>query len=363
MHRTRASITVILFLLSLTSFAKKNEVEKSKQVNKSFTVTKDQIIELDNKFGKLNITSWDKDVVEVDIHIKVSGNSEKKVQEKLDKINIKISNTSKVLSVKTSFGDEGKKNYNSESGIEGSINIDYKIKVPSKNKLKAENSFGPFFLDQLDADAKIKVSFGSATIGKLKGETNLLKFQFSDPIIITELTKGKIDLQHSKLELARVKQLTLESEMSSSQIEKVDSGDIDLKFGSSEIDEIITLKLNSQMSSVKINKMHGKGIIETSYGSFTVSHLMKGATQLTVDGEFSPIKVNLDKNNSYSVNARSKMGGLKVPKGSVNESKEEKNKYYNDEKSFKGSLGNKSGKNTPITIQSSFGEVKLTLAD
>ncbi|MFT6165684.1 MAG: hypothetical protein ACJAV5_001778 [Vicingaceae bacterium] len=153
--------------------------------------------------------------------------------------------------------------------------------------------------------------------------------------------------------------------MSGSKIEKVTKVNFYLKFGSLDLNEVKELNLESQMSVVNIESLHGSGFIKNKYGTLSIANVLPSATSLTVNGEFSPIKINLNNKVSYEVVAEVKMSGLKLPPGSIMKEPEvdEISSAIKTTNNFKGRIGKEEEKRTKLRITSSFGEVKLLLTD
>lgn len=357
--------TLVFFLLSNTISAKRGGVEKTRNINETYTISANHKIEIDNKFGEVKINSWDKNEVVVKVNIKVADGNEKRSQDLLDRIKIDVEKTGSSFSVKTIIdGDDGNLNIKTK-GSNGHLSIDYEISVPANNLLSVKNSFGPIIIDQMSNSVKIDLKFGAATIGALDGNQNDLSFEFCDPVVISKFYKGKISLKFSKLELLRSEDLVLTSEMSSSKVDKVTKSQFYLKFGSLDLNDVYDLILESQMSTVNIKTLHKSAKIKNKYGALEIAKVRKSFETLDVKGEFSPIRINLEKGGSYQVDALSKMAGLKLPPNSIQDERpyEEKSSVVNNEKEFKGRIGSKSEKASTIKIQSSFGEVKLMLTD
>ena len=49
----------------------------TKKIHKEIQVSKDALIEIDNSYGDLNITSWDQDKVVIDVLITIKGKNSK----------------------------------------------------------------------------------------------------------------------------------------------------------------------------------------------------------------------------------------------------------------------------------------------
>ena len=363
-HKITFGLSLILFFVSLQASAKRSIGEKSKAVQEEHSITTNHNILITNKFGKVNISSWDKNAVSLDIEIIVKHPNEKKAQEILDKIEIDIKKTDTEFRVYTRIKGE-KDNYRLNSNKGSSITIDYNLNLPKENQLYVKNSFGDLILGSRNGNTKVDVSFGSATIGNLSGEQNQLNFQFSEPVVVNSLTSGNIQLKHSKLELLRSEDLILSSEMSNAKIDRLEKGQIVLKLGSIEMNEVKTLRLNSQMSSVKIDKLHEKGNIQNNYGSLAINTISQKIKELEIIAEFSPINIQLERAGNYKLNAIAKMGELKLPPNSI----QEKSKNIEDapliemNKNFKGHIGTNNSEAGIIKISNSFGEINVTLTD
>lgn len=319
MHNIKLLAFSILILTASHLNAKKAEIEKSKAVNKTFTVKQQQTIQLSNKFGEMNIVSWDKNEVEVSISIRVGSSTEKRTQELLDNINIDIQETDSKLSIVTNLKD-GDQKVKMKVKNSHQLNIDYNIKVPASNYLEITNAFGSLSLTNMIAKVKINQSFGSASIGNLNSDQNELSFKFCDPVIINSMNGGELSTKYSKLELASTNNLQLES----------------------------------QMCEVKIAKINSKASFDVKYGSLTLDHLAEGMSELDIKGEFSPIKITLNNQVSYAAELISKLSKLKLPRGVKH-----KETTDNLKSSYKGILGENGTTNCSLKVQSSFGNINI----
>lgn len=360
----KISFGIVLLFISSSIAAKGKSAEKEKVINELIVLKASETIEVDTKFGELKINTWDRNEVSLKVTVRVKDGNEKRAQELIDRIDINISHTPSKLSIKTDIsGDDDE--IKIKTSKDGYLEINYELTVPSGNLLDIKNSFGALFLDKMKASVKIDMKFGAATIGELSGEQNHLSFEFCDPIVINKFYKGKIDLKFSKLELLKSEDLILTSEMSGSKIDKVTNTQCYLKFGSLDLNEVNVLQLESQMSAVKIESLHGSGKIENKYGALTIAKVRGVCSKLEIDGEFSPIKIYLERGGNYNINANSKMSGLKLPEGSIESEKpaQTNKSAIRTNSSFIGRIGEKGINSSILNITSSFGDVKLMLTD
>lgn len=328
------------------------DAEKTKSIHKTFKVTAKHVLEIENQFGKVDIKSWDKNEIKVDIEIIVDVNSDKKAQQKLDEIQIDFKESSDRLSIKTNLGSEDK-----DVNITGKqkIEINYTIMMPITNELDLENKFGAITLDQLKGRAEIEVQFGSAKIGKLFSNTNDLVFKFSDPIIIDEIGGGEIDLKFSKLELGKSGELELSSQMSDSKIGDVQNSQMKVNYGSIELKSVPELKLNSSMSTIRIAELKNGGDIDVQYGKLIIGKLSKDFKGLTINSKFTPVEISVEQGSAFNLDADTKMSEIKLPSGYK---AKEASEFLNDEY-FKGIIGEKGGELPTLKITNSFGNIEI----
>jgi hypothetical protein len=363
-HKTGYSLTLLLFLFGFTATAERSGTEKSKEVKETHVITSKHKILIDNRFGEVNITSWEKSEITIDVQIRVKDGNERRAQELIDRIKIDIVKTDNKIAIKTII-EGGDKDLEIKIKNDGYLKIDYNLQIPAANLLEIKNSFGLVTIDRMDASVKVDLRFGAATIGSLNGDENDLNFEFCDPAVVSKFSKGKINLKFSKLELLESEDLILTHSMSESKIDKATKVACHLKFGSLDIKEVEELAIESQMSAVKIESLLSSGDITNKYGALNIAEVLPSVKSLTIDGQFSPIKINLSARGSYKVIAEAKMSGLKLPSGSIMEEQifEPNQPAIKTTNNFKGRIGEKREHPTLLNLTSSFGEIKILLED
>ena len=79
------------------------EGDYSKTIKKEYNVEKDALLIVKNKYGKIHCNNWEKDVISIEVIIKIDAPTEEKAAKILDKIDVKISGNSSEVSVVTEF--------------------------------------------------------------------------------------------------------------------------------------------------------------------------------------------------------------------------------------------------------------------
>ena len=105
MKRRIQLIIVMFMVLPMLSMANpingKWDYEKTKTIKKEFDVNADALLNIKNKYGNVDVISWNQNRVEIEVTITVSGNNEAKVIDRLSKINVNFENSRTAVSAKT----------------------------------------------------------------------------------------------------------------------------------------------------------------------------------------------------------------------------------------------------------------------
>src|SRR5258708_5954629 len=132
------------------------DIDKKKTISKSYTVTKEDKLEIENSFGNVMISTWDKNEIKVDIEIGAKANTEAKAQDMLDEIEVSDHQGGHTISFKTDVGDindHGKHNKNNDD--DRKFYIDYTVYMPAVNPLQIENSFGKIKIPNMSGQVNL----------------------------------------------------------------------------------------------------------------------------------------------------------------------------------------------------------------
>ncbi|HEY4937010.1 MAG TPA: hypothetical protein VII44_10535 [Puia sp.] len=148
-----------------------DNIEKKRTISKSYNVSPDDRLSIENSFGNVIITTWDKNEIQVEVEIGVRASSDEKAQQMMNLINVRDKQDGHEISFKTDIGHmSGKDNWNKNEDTR-KFYVDYKVIMPSKNPLRIENSFGKTNIPDFDGSASLTSKFGELTTGKLPNAT------------------------------------------------------------------------------------------------------------------------------------------------------------------------------------------------
>ena len=298
-------------LLSLAAGGVKPEdVRKTKLINRSYTVTAEDKLQIDNQFGDVTVTTWDEQKITVDIEIGARASTDEKAQDILSQIEIKEEKGDHLYSFRTKVGEihsHGGSRHDDDGGDNRTFYIDYVIHMPAANPLDVHNDFGRTEIPDFKGLINLKSMYGSLTAGNL-----------------------------------------------------ANVGNIDVEFGKATIGDISNGKVVFQYDgSSRIGKISGAVRINSQYSSRVQINVGENIQDLSVVESYSGIRMVVEKNLSAQINIHTNFGEFRnetefTIKEKVEGDEDSGPKFDRD---YTGTLGD--GK-AQIKVKSEFGSLRLS---
>ncbi|WP_299704901.1 hypothetical protein [uncultured Pontibacter sp.] len=292
--------------------------EKRKTFDKTYKVSKSDVLNIDNKFGNVHVNTWNRNEIQVKVDIISRANSEQLAQEMLNKINVADSRSGSTISVKTEMGS-----MNSKGGHQ-SFEINYTINMPEDNQLVVKNSFGNVYLPDMKGKVDLTVRYGAFKVGNLANSSNSIKASFcnSSSNTISSLNKGNVDLAYSTLNLGNTNGVN----------------------GS------------SKFSDLKIGNLSEALDMDVKYGTFRVDNVKRNFKTISVNGGFTPIQFHFEDDSAFDFNVNVQFADFKVDRNLVKFTTLEKG---HTSAAYKGRFGSSTSKGS-INITSKYNDVRFT---
>jgi hypothetical protein len=229
-------------------------VEKKKTYSKSYDLSSNDVVTLENRFGELRISTWDKNEIKVEVTMTAKGNTDERASYILDRLSVEDRKTSNGVYFHTDIND-GEKKYKNTTYKDEGFSINYVVMMPSKNRLKVSNEFGATILPDYSGEISVESKFGSLTAGKL----------------------------------VNPKRVTVE--FGSAEIESIGSGDLEIKF-----------------SRAIIGSLDGNVRAQFEHCSGVQLNLDNGLKGLSLQNNFTTLQLNVTKGLSASFNISTNFG-------------------------------------------------------
>lgn len=309
----------------------KGKYTKEKTIKKEYDVNADALLKVRNSYGNITLNSWDQNRIEIEVHIKTSGNNEEKVQSRLDEINVEFEASSSVVSAKTLFNKKGKSwgwNWGRKNNV--NVQVNYTIKLPVKNSIHLNNDYGGIMIDRIDGHAKISCDYGRLDIGELRGRNNQLNFDYTSKSNIGFVNSAEINADYSGFTIDKAGDLVLRADYTNSTINSMGNLDYSTDYGSLEVGEAESILGNGDYVKVRLGTIHGNLDINADYGSLHIDKLAEDAGNVSIRTDYTGIKIGYDVNYAFNFEITAEYAGVSGHEDfEVNISKERSNeKYY-----------------------------------
>ena len=331
---------------------KKKRYEKSKTISKKFDVNSNATLEISNKFGDVNVSSWDQNRIEIDVKITVKGNDEDKLEDILEKIRVDFTNSSSLVTAKTILGNKNNWGFwKKKKKI--SYTIDYTVKMPITNNAKLNNDYGGIVLDELEGTADINCDYGKITIGDLKGNDSTINLDYCSSSSVDSMKDGDINIDYSQLSVDSATNVDLSMDYSTMKFGEVGDVSFSADYGSLVVDNANSASGTSDYTGVKFGTINKSLKLNTDYGSVRIKNLANGFDFVDINTEFASVKIGLSPNISFDFVLDLQYAGFKRDNSNINMRKSIKK---NNKAHYEGTYG-KGNSNSKITIKSEYGGV------
>lgn len=291
----------------------KGKHTKQKRLKKEFNVSPNDMLKVTNSYGNIHIVSWDQNRVEIEVIVKTNGNDEEKVEKKLREIDVAFSQSGGQVTAKTLF--EREKNNSFFGNLFGNssnvqMEINYRIKAPATNSVDLSNDYGSINIDRLLGDAKISCDYGRILIGELRGNNNQLDFDYTRNSNIGYVKRARINADYSEFTIEEAGTLDISADYTDSNIQKVENLSFNNDYGSLKVDRLKNLKGEGDYLAVKLGLVYGSLNLNMDYGSLSVQKIMPGLKEMTINSDYTGIKLGYDKEAPFSFEVKTSYGGV-----------------------------------------------------
>lgn len=285
------------------------DVKKTKVINRSYTVTPDDKLQIYNQFGNVTVSTWDQQKITVDIEIGARARSDEKAQEILDRLDVREDKGDHLIGFNTKVGEihgQSGSRHDNNGGDNRTFYIDYIIHMPAGNPLEVHNDFGPTQIPDFKGLVNLTSRYGSLIAGNLANV-------------------GSIDVQFGK-----------------ATIGNVNNGKIQLQYDGPS----------------RIGKISGNVHISSEFSSNLQINVGEGIQQLTVTESYSGVRMVVDKNLSAQINIHTNFGEFhNETEFTIHERHEGDETGPTFDRDYSGTVGE--GK-AQIKVKSEFGSLRLT---
>lgn len=316
----------LLLLLGLTAHAGPNVQEFTKTLNKQAPIASDGLVDLENKYGKIDIKTWNQEQVRISVKITVEARNESAAQEVFDRISIDFFNNITHVGATTQI--EAQSSWWNWGNSRSDFSIDYEVHMPAGCRLEVDAKYcdvyamavngaadvsvkyGNFKLDGLGEDATIELAYGNGTIRTARDLNIDLAYGNLDVGEAGDITLG---IKYGNLESERAGDIRTESRYSNFILGDIGEFRVEGKYDNYQIRTATEIVLATQYSNLEVGRLSRRLDLDMSYGAVKAHHVEAGFSEVNLLGRYTDFKVYIDGNTSCSIDLAGDYADMSVP--------------------------------------------------
>lgn len=288
--------------------------EKRKTFEKTYKVNSSDVLNIDNRYGRVHVNTWNKNEIKVKVDMIARAGSESKASEMLSRMHVNEEREGKNIILRTIY---------ESARVSGpsSSEINYTVYMPEENAITLKNKYGDVYLAALKGKADVDVKYGNLKCDRLSNANNTLKLAYGSGSC-SYINGGNLQVAYFNMNVAEAKELN----------------------GFSKYSDLTIGKLDEELS------------MDLKYGSFRVNNISSNVRNIRLASTYIPISLNFADNSAFNFDVNVQYGNFKVNKDLVSITSIEKDYTSAD---YKGKFGSASPK-AAVSITSKYGDVRFT---
>ncbi|MCU0471985.1 MAG: hypothetical protein MUC93_01295 [Bacteroidales bacterium] len=354
------TIKAILVFLVLTPMVQGQSFSEKRTFRKSLSVNKDMTLEVNNKYGTIQIIPWIKDSVSIRAEVEANSSNMERLHKMFNGVDINISETSFLLRAKTEFTENISMLFESFKGMtsklipyESRLEINYFISAPEYLNMRIINKYGDVYMEDNTGSFSLNLSNGSFKANSLN-ETDEITLTFCDATI-NKMKDGYINASFSEVQIGESRDLSITSISSHFDLKNTGKLGTESKRDKFFIGRVISLRGSSYFTDYRIDEIEKEINVITKYGRLNADLVGKNLEMITINSGYSDINLTFDPSLSYNLDIRHVNAFLVVPE---NNSRIEKRILNEEKKEYltSGAVGKNPG-NIKVMIDATRGNI------
>lgn len=301
-NRSLVWMILLFFFCGQMLFAFESESIKRKEIVKTYPMAANGKLAIENKYGNIVISYWDRKEVSVKVVIEAKAGSERVAQEAVDRVHINFQQATNYLSAVTSLENRTW----GGNGRGQQLVIHYYVTVPSLLNLDLNQKYGNINLPGDNAGSyRLDVKYGNINAGNFKGGLAVVA-QYSN-VLLGDVVSASFDLAYcGKVKFMKGQKIEVNSRYSNEELGHVGSLSIQKKYGNGTIEGIDAASIDAKYSNIALGTVRKTLHVDAiDYGTLDIKELDPAFERVQVDARYGNLKIEISSKASFSVRAKS----------------------------------------------------------
>jgi len=341
-------VTLFMCLIALSVHSNPADDVLEKEFQESFQVNENAKLIVQNKYGDIFLTTWDKNEIKIDVIVKIEFESNRsKITKYFDDIKIEISGNENLVEAITQLPS-----YSWSGNLQ--LNIDYYVSLPASIKLDIKQKYGSVILNNdWTGETTFNVSYGNIQARNLSNRNNSIDVKYGE-LNAENIEAARIDVAYSEASIKNATKLDLNTSYGDVELGVIGSLDLKTAFDDIEIKEITDLYARSNYSDLKIDKVKNSLDIDMDFGEITIDYVLKGFKSIKIDSDNAGVEIGMDESASYRYEVLTRYGDFYIR----NEKTMSKEKLSFNSYKYTGTVGS-SANAGELIVDSSYASIEI----
>ena len=348
---------LLIFSIFLSSSALIAQ-EVTKEFHKEYTAGPNTTLDISNRYGSVVVETNDQNQVVIDVKVTVELPSRERAEKLISYIDVQFSQMEDLIKAKTVIDE--KFNFTGWGSGSKRFSINYTVKMPARLNLSLANRYGNTELEEIRGLVKLDIKYGNLTADNLargnEKPMNYLSLAYGKAEIVSA---GWLDVMLrycGNFVVEKSQALLLDSKYSKIDIEEISSIVGETRYDNIQIGKINNLVLDAGYADINVEELTKKLKFDGGYGNLSVENIPKGFESLETDSRYIGVKLGIDSDASYQLDARLSYGDLKFNEENF---QHERRIVENNSSETSGIVGKESSPSSKVKVSASYGSVRL----
>ncbi len=361
---------VLLAAMPIKTWADGHFRKYTKEIKREFSITPRGDVHISNKYGQVDIRTWEKNRVKVTVEIVVNAENESAAQKVFNRIDVKFKTSNTEVSAVTMIEETKNKWWDWSSGqLDYAIN--YQVYMPASANLSLDNKYGEVYVSSISGDVDLSLKYVNFIIDALSGSStsslgnsngsigsvnNMNLAIKSGSISIGEVNNMEIGSKSATVNIGKAKLVVSNTSYDNYTIGTIVELHNDGKFDNFEIGGADDIFMESSYSNVIFQDINKYLILDLDNCNASINKLSTSFKEAKLIGNNTDFQMVLEPGIMYQLDAFADYAKVEYPKQmSVTYEEEESTTY-----AVKGVQGAKSGSAPFVKVRLKYGSLKMT---
>lgn len=327
-------ILLVCFLAGGTFAAHANNrqdvQEFTRTINREFGTTADGMTALYNKYGTVNVKTWQNNSVKIDITILVNAKNQREADKTFDHIKVNFANAAGYVKAETMIEQfSGVTWFN---GGDNTFKINYEVFIPVGNHLDLKNKYGNSYVASINGkliaeikygdlraeavnnDADLNLGYGKCYIARVNNIYGQVSY---GELTIAEAREIQLDTKYSELKGDKASSLRLTSKYDDFELGDVDELRLQTKYANLRVRSARTAYVTAQYTDIRFANVSETVDADLSYGSLKIENIGKSVSNVNVVGKYTDVQLYAERGAAYRFELEGSYADIKTPAGAT----------------------------------------------